>query len=142
MGCDIHAHLEAKINGEWLYYSPVAINRSYELFANMADCGRMTDITPLAPNRGIPTNATLMTLNHVEYWGVDGHSHSWLNEQEIQELGQIYARISGEKWAHGYLGNNRVYLFGNCVDKRNQYPEDYEHMAWLEDIRLIFWFDN
>ena len=36
MGCDIHAHLEIKIDGKWLYYSPVNINRNYNVFAKTA----------------------------------------------------------------------------------------------------------
>ena len=36
MGCDIHAHFEIKVDGEWLHYSQANINRNYRLFEKMA----------------------------------------------------------------------------------------------------------
>src|ERR1035438_5267987 len=86
MGCDIHLHTEVKINGTWEHHSVAHIDRNYELFSKMADCGRDGECAPLAPNRGIPADATSLTKFDCKIWSGCGHSHSWLNATEIFEL--------------------------------------------------------
>ena len=140
MGRDIHAHLEIKKGGKWLYYSPVPITRSYDLFARMAKCGRMTETNPIAPNRGIPSDVSDMTRLHREHWGADGHSDSWLTSGELWVLGIEYKNRGDYGINRGFLEDNRVYLFGNSVEYLHKYPGDYPE--WLEDVRLVFWFDN
>jgi len=140
MGCDIHVHIEVKINDEWLYYAPAPINRNYELFARMANCGRRTDITPIAPNRGLPIDVTQMTHIHRLYWGIDGHSTSWLGEHEIAILEEEFKDLGKFSRPHGFLSDNKIYLFGNYVGGRQKYPEDYPE--FIQDVRIIFWFDN
>jgi hypothetical protein len=143
MGADIHAHIEIKWDGEWLYYSPVNISRNYELFARMAHMGRCKNIDPVADNRGIPEDATKMTLIHNERWGVDGHSHSWLTIEELcilfDEFKVIWPPFMNREltFLDEFPG---IYLFENSFSGFLKYPE--ERPEKLEDVRIIFWFDN
>ena len=142
MGADIHAHMEIKWDGEWLYYSPVDIGRNYHLFARMADMGRCHDIDPIAENKGIPEDASKMARIHCDRWGRNGHSHSWLNSQEICQLFDEFTVISSPRhkdfdFLDEFPG---LYLFGSSFKGFFKYPE--EAPKNLEDFRLVFWFDN
>lgn len=134
MDCDIHAHLEVKLTGKWYYYAPVDIPRNYHLFARMAGVRSYNQkIMPIALPRGLPDHTTLMTQLHNNDWGVDGHSHSWLNRQELQQIAREFnVRKFGDFWG--------IYLFGNGVLEFQENPGGYPEQ--LEDVRLIFWFDN
>lgn len=143
MGCDIHAHTEVKINGVWHHYGTPNISRSYDLFARMAGVRNTSDaIEPISKPRGIPEDATFITKFDNERWDTDGHSHSWLNSEELAELVEWYDAKKKEwnpnewfSWERHGLG----YLFGNGWNVR-KYPEDYP--KGVEDARIIFWFDN
>lgn len=141
MGCDIHAHIEVKLSGRWEHYSIPRISRRYALFGRMAGV-RDSSIEPIALPRGIPKNATRLTKFDCKQWGVDGHSHSWLNAEELAALVEWYDNLRrGEDrnwiatWEHYELG----YLFGNGWNWK-KYRSDYPKQ--LEDTRIIFWFDN
>lgn len=144
MGCDIHLHMEVKINGKWHHYGAPSVDRMYALFAKMAGVrNRDSEIKPIAKPRGVPADATELTQFDCARWSSDGHSHSWLDAPEIAqviewiktELGQ---RGFGNVW--DWQSKNFGYVFGNGWDGFNKYPED--RPQGLEDIRWIFWFDN
>jgi len=145
MGCDIHAHFEIKVNGEWLHYDQPNLKRHYDLFARMANVRnsyRKEKIEPIAMPRGLPDDITKTTAFEADvYWGPDGHSHSWLSSEEIAELFEWhkklvggydrYWRIEHDEW--GYLCGNG---WGSFHEYRDSYPKE------IEDFRLVFWFDN
>ncbi len=54
MGCDIHCHIEIKVEGTWHHYSAPNVDRSYRLFARMAGVRNTGGVKPIAPNRGLP----------------------------------------------------------------------------------------
>lgn len=148
MGCDIHLHVEVKINGKWHHYSCPSVDRSYRLFAKMADV-RNSDcygIEPISTPKGLPDDVTELTKFCFEVdWGEDAHSVSYLTSGEIVEL---------QNWGNDYLGRELPggikhwfmeeefgYLFGNSFtgfyeEGSGYYPEG------LEDFRFVFWFDN
>lgn len=142
MGCDIHAHVEIKIGGKWHHYNHPSASRRYALFARMADVRNGIGIEPIAQRRGLPDDITFTTrFDHDERWGRDAHSESWLSAEEVAGL---------EEWMRngadlGYpSGDYRVekdfgYIFGNGWEIK-KYPNDYPKQ--LEDVRLVFWFDN
>ena len=140
MGCDIHAHVEVKIDGEWLHWSALDIRRCYELFAKMANVRNYEDddgrIVPISEPRGIPADVTDLTKMDSDRWDSDAHSQSWLSAQEMEVA---------YNWIHSYYPRSTDflglfgYVFGN-------YPWDFDEEdlqpASVTDARLVFWFDN
>ncbi len=135
MGCDIHLHGEVKIDGKWLHYSQPRIPRSYRLFTKMANVRSYDEeIEPICLPRGLPEDLSEMTAFEAEHWGSDGHSHSWLGSEEIQEL---------EEWLSGIHRHRFApwdYLFSNTWGGFHRYRQEFPKQ--LEDIRFVFWFDN
>lgn len=167
MGCDIHVHLEIEIDGQWHHYNSINLYRNYTLFAKMADVRNDGSITPLSTCRGLPENISVVTKLDVDSWGNDGHSHSWLNAKEISEIISFHRslyfdipeHIPEEQWdkyvhekirlgkltesertAYSNIHSQWGYLFGNPLEGYVKYKTDYPKE--VEDIRLIFWFDN
>lgn len=142
MGCDIHCHVEIKIDGKWEHYNMPRVGRNYRLFALLADVRNYDGIEPISPVKGIPGDLSLLTRLDAEYWGTDGHSHSWLSVEEMKrlDLRKEEALHPGMTWnAHGIEGVFG-YLDGNSWGGFVDYPEDRRKYA--EDYRLVFWFDN
>lgn len=147
MGCDIHAHLEVKINGTWYHATMPRIQRSYSLFSRMANVRNVTKndpgyIEPISEPRGLPSDITFLTKFHSDYMDSDGHSHSYLNCKELSELIEWYDNkkkdyLNGEyfSWEMDKLG----FLFGNGWNVQ-KYPNDFP--KGVEDTRIVFWFDN
>lgn len=139
MGCDIHLHIEVKLNGKWEHWANPGVERSYMLFAKMAGVRNNWDIKPLSEPKGLPSDLTTVTQFIADYDGPDGHSHSWLNAKEIEALGEFtktpemlnYYRK--DRWldlnAHVLRGS---YLCGNSFESR---PKG------ITDVRFVFWFD-
>lgn len=146
MGCDIHAHFEVKLNGEWHHAHMPSIKRSYTLFSKMANVRNTPKehenyIEPISEPRGLPSDITVMTKFHADYMNSDGHSHSWLSAKEVADLIKWYDDKRGElsnrfiSWESEQIG----YFLGNGWDIIS-YPSDIP--KGVEDIRLVFWFDN
>lgn len=141
MGCDIHLHTEVKINGEWHHYSAPPIKRNYALFALLANV-RNEDrkVRPISKPRGIPPDATEVTLFDLKLWEQDSHSHSWI---EADEIALVEGASASWRISHEYIdweSENVGYLFGNGWGGFSRFPES--RPRGLEDIRWVFWFDN
>lgn len=140
MGCDIHVHVELKVDGQWEHYAQLRPSRSYRTFARMAGV-RGTE-KPIALPRGLPDDITKMTRRDAEFWGDNGHDHSWLDCAEIRQLidwfhEHVAHKLGEEFTPWSYLGLEDwlgCYLYGNALDNIER--------ARAEDIRLVFWFDN
>lgn len=137
MGCDVHGWFEIKINGTWYAYSQLSFNRNYDLFAKMAGVRNYNGIDPIAPPRGLPADISVVTAIYAKMWKVDGHSWSWLNAREIKELYQFHVNFSNmprwklvEEW--GYLFDHE---WSSFIDNKCRFEP-------VEDIRMVFWFDN
>lgn len=140
MGCDIHMHIEVKLNGEWHHYGSPNTPRAYRLFEIMAGV-RGDDGKAVSLPKGMPSDPSAMTNLCFDYDGADGHSHSWLSRDEIKE---VYRRwdvlikesdVPNSRWEmdldHNYFG----YAFSNSWEG-NSFPKG------VEDVRFVFWFDN
>ena len=136
MGCDIHAHFEIKLNSKWEHYSHPRIQRRYNLFSRIAGVRNYDEIEPISTPKGLPTDLSVTTKFCADHRGVDGHSHTWLDADEIQALMETDFIIEDRDFEHKELG----YLFGNGWESWKQYPRDYPKE--IEDIRFICWFDN
>jgi hypothetical protein len=163
MGSDIHLHTEIKVNGVWHHYSNPRISRDYDLFAKLADVRNDDEITPIAEPRGLPDDLSFTTKFDADYWGRDGHSHSWLTGKELAEALRWYDKLVVERsqksespktWysaEHEFFG----YLFGNDWGSQTCGHDDCKENSALaracraerdlqpdvEDVRCVFWFD-
>lgn len=132
MGCDIHSHLEIKVEGKWRHRGDSYISGDYRLFAKMGNVWNSDqNIVPLNFSKGIPPDATEETLIDWRYEKSNAYGESWIGLEEIKELQTWYKKTYPEK-IHG-LGEIYGYLYGYEID----YPPDF-----VEDVRIINWFDN
>lgn len=138
MGCDIHAHFEIKLNDKWEHFSAPRIQRNYRLFTKIAGVRsrKNEEIEPIAAPKGLPDNLSVTTQLCADHRGLDGHSHTWLNHKEIQQLLETDFIAENWKFEHFELG----YLFGNSWSDWSRNPDSYP--PEIEDIRFICWFDN
>jgi hypothetical protein len=147
MGCDIHLHIEVKINGTWHHWGAPDIKRSYTLFALMAGVRSYDDIKPIVEPRGLPEDLTELTRIDYENWYGGCHTPSWLTAEEMEQVFEQYQSICGarnpkEKYPLISLEHNilHTYLFGNGFSTPNKYPSDNQED--VQDVRFVFWFDN
>ncbi len=165
MGCDVHAHLEIKVGNRWHHYSSPYINRNYDLFTKMAGVrSNGSSIVPISMPKGIPEKLSVVTKLDYESWGMDAHSTSWFNAEEIKQIIDFHIRYNcevpdhipeaqGEKYiteksrTNSDIRRNAYeirsgwgYLFGcylsDFVENREELP------IKVQNIRLVFWFDN
>lgn len=137
MACDIHAHVEVQIDGQWEHYSVLNVPRNYALFTKLCGVRQVEGVEPIGPPRGIPHDITKMTKFNLELWKDDSHSHSWIDGKQAQEVEDWFnetqkARVHpAEPWG---------YLFGNSFGT----PEtrDPRMQNRVGDVRIVFWFDN
>jgi len=143
MGCDIHLHIEVKVNGKWEHYASPWIQRNYTLFEKMAGV-RGDDENAISLPKGMPEDASFITKQSCEDFGSDGHSHSYLTLNEIVQLEDwlnSLPKVEGNYLAtdleHSIL---HTYCEGNSFAGILRYPK--EKPSWIEDTRFVFWFDN
>lgn len=138
MGCDIHLHIELKINGNWENYSATSVPRNYQLFGLMAGV-RDRGIEPISQPKGLPDDISLITKLHYDSYGAYSHSPSWLNENEIKILKE---RASKEidlenflSFEHNFLSD--TFIFGYYICSEEERAKEF-----YDDIRFVFWFDS
>jgi len=106
MGCDIHIMVEARVSEkhDWIsqdkwdsegsLVTEIYTGRSYSLFSILADvrngvgfAGSDTGdgFVPISQPKGLPSDASGQVEKYADEWGVDGHSHSYLTLQEIDQ---------------------------------------------------------
>ena len=139
MGCDIHMHLEVKIDNQWEHYGAPSVSRNYELFEKLGARGDIENamVTP----KGIPADATKLTALDYKSWEGDAHTASWLSKEEIMVLEGWLKGLPGDFLSHGLEHVIlKTYLFGNSFTGPFRYPE--ENCFNIQDVRFVFWFDN
>lgn len=57
--------------------------RHYLLFEVLAGVRANHDLAPVSPPKGIPEDVSPEGRSLAEYWGINGHSHSWLTAGEL-----------------------------------------------------------
>ena len=149
MGADIHLVIETKskygrgwigvYNNGWKYPNTFAKygnldtvdGRNYQFFAVLAGV-RGPGPDPL----GLPEDASSMTLEYSDYWGADGHSHSFMSLRDFakqrllaegKSVDLLREKISGEQ--------------DKLIKERIGFPID-DNEDLLDDYRVVFWFDN
>lgn len=154
MGCDIHVHVEVKINNEWHHYSAPSVDRWYWLFGAMAGV-RSAEVKPVAWPKGFPKDASLITRLEYARESRDAHTPSWLNGKEVLKLiEKIDKKINDDReeneepdtffnFEYSIL---RTYPMGDSF--REFMKRDWKEEKWMPEgvsisgVRLVFWFDN
>ena len=111
--------------------------RCYAVFEKMA--GVRGDIEEaIVPPKGLPEDISESVRLHWGDGASDWHTPSWFNAEECNKLEEwLQKQDWGKKrWVENWTG----WLFGNGVGAIIKYPNDYP--KFIEDVRVIFWFDN
>lgn len=152
MSTNIHAHVELKIGGEWQHYQ-VANDSGRQWYLAYAElAGVRVDGTTdrICQRMGeIPPDPTKITQLDLDYWEGDGHHYGWINAEEFGQWRDKVLNIAKDSpvldlhksdlWFDTVFG----YFFGNTYEGWKKYPEDLnEQTLQVQDIRIIFWFDN
>lgn len=161
MGCDIHIVVERKTKNGWVgvhacpfmwdstldisvheneiltrpknYWAFWAVRRrNYALFARLA--GVRGD-GPEA--KGMPNDASELARMEADYWGVDGHSHSYCS---VMEFVASYIGASDDDTKLQHI-TSRMMDDGTTVEKLAQSLFAVESND-LDNYRVVFWFDN
>lgn len=144
MGCDIHLHIEIKIDGQWHHYGTPHIQRSYKLFGKMAGVRCDNPNVAIIQPRGIPDDITLIT--RIEWEDGESYHHpSWFGGKEIAELEDWLNEQGGQREELDLEWNIlNTFLFGNSFAGPYKYYQNKAKLGkhTLEDVRFIFWFDN
>ena len=158
MGCDIHLWIEGKDKkGNWFVANPryvdygepsqireveeYDIGRSYLLFSALANVRNEQDIPFIQSNRGLPNDISKDVDFDAEKWEGTAHSFGYVFARELEE----------------YYYNNENSDTPSIKDAAEQIFHLYNklwHLSWqiidsetwntlnIDDIRLVFWFDN
>lgn len=137
MGCDIHAHIELKINGKWEHYSNPQIKRWYTLFNKIAGVRSDSSIT-IVPPRGVPDDMSLVTKLCWNHEKKDSHTPTWLDKEEFLEVIEwANAECPFQDWKGQFEHEQVGYITGNTFHlHKGSVPSE------IEDVRFICWFDN
>lgn len=131
MGCDIHGSVEKLIDGKWVMVDRLrdkARVRNYTRFAKLAG---VRGEGP--PARGLPTDISESTELHVNEWGGDGHSHSYL---DIDAAANIFKET--EFQPNDFVQKYPVSHFFDIDDETC--PSCGRPVK--NEYRIVFWFDN
>ena len=139
MGCDIHVHIEVKLDGRWEHYANPSVLRHYTLFTLLANVRSTSEIKPISEPRGLPEDCNGLTryeLEHGEY-----HSHSYLDLKDLKKANKTWIKYMGmEDWTvwGALFGEEQPYLFD---DWKDSFPFDNRDPK-IEDVRIVFAFDS
>lgn len=154
MGCDIHSFAERrnKETNEWeVVKECVTLSdfyrdwykkekgdspfkwRHYSMFGFLAGVRDQT-IEPISEPRGIPEDMSQEVFNECEYWEFDGHSYSWLLLRELVEFDYDKNCTGDGDLTESYREMLNDLFFVHL--------EDLKTLGDLDDVRVVFWFDN
>lgn len=137
MGCDIHLHVEKKVNGKWVEVPDVGYdNRNYKVFAILANvrngygfagCPTGRGFKSISEPKGLPDDASKEVKEHSESWGVDGHSHSYLTLKELEAYD--WDQVT---WLQGVINANEYLVF-----KKEGRPRGWSGGVFGANVRNI-----
>ncbi len=110
--------------------------RNYDEFAILADvrngrgfagCDTGDTITPISMPKGIPNDVSNEIKKESDDWGGDGHSHSWLTAQEINDYN-----------AHEIKKVHRAYVTSTVYRKFKETGDPYPNCGGVSGQNVIF----
>lgn len=160
MGCDIHLVLEKYDDNlcEWVGLHEYSLppndalqerpagwmsfkvdRRDYNFFAHLAGVRAHGDGTYPIP-KGIPPDASSLTLHRHNAWEHDAHSASHMT---LKEFAYIYAREVKQNVEHIVAerleGGDQHETYQLYQEVAGAYIEDFDE---IRKYRIVFWFDN
>ena len=163
MGCDIHLYTERKfhlrdrdvwfctdylkqnvyhlVDPDEKEYEHISIfdDRNYELFYMLAGV-RDGDYEPIDEPRDLPQDVSDYVKAQSDYWGCDGHSHSYYTAKEIFAAKKKFPD-SSIKFLAKAIKKKMADEF-NIWDFLSKEEKKQRDKAFAEDFRIVFWFDN
>lgn len=141
MGCDIHAHIEVKLDGVWHHYSCPPLQRSYKVFSRICGVrngviGMPYYVQPITEPRGLPDDLSEVTKQIYLFEEQDSHTPSWLSGNELDELIQWVEQsesVNYDSNLYNFQHKQIGYFNGNMF---GEIPSPFE------ETRFICWFDN
>lgn len=160
--------VEMEANELWVYEGWIYKNRSYALFAMLADVRNNYNYKPICQPKGLPADISDVVRREADRWGDDGHSHSWLTLQELlaydwdqtatvtgwvtKDKAEQYRRTGKRPSSWFYYTSDRDnYEYISWQVKYSDHAKDFIDYSLLklkqfacppEDVRIVFWFDN
>jgi hypothetical protein len=157
MGCDIHSYAEVrnKETGKWekaiafttiddfdkdWYKADVGDNpfnwRSYGMFGFLADVRNYSSVPTIVEPRGIPEDVSDEINSEYEYWGYYSHTASHIYLREFVEYDY------DKKFEDTRDGDAVITVREFLSEMFFQHIEDLKKLGGLDDVRVVFWFDN
>jgi len=128
MGTDIHFYIETLKDGKWINFDYIKdcinengkidwekaennsfyVDRNYNLFSILADvrngygfagCPTGEKLAPISNPRGLPKDCSDDIKERSDYWGCDGHGHSWLMLHELLD----YDWLNQKRYHYGIV---------------------------------------
>ncbi|QHZ53394.1 hypothetical protein [Paenibacillus larvae] len=152
-------------------YNFVDIQRSYRLYAALADVRNYNRVKPISEPRGLPSDVSAVVKEQSDEWGAYAHHRSYLTVKELSEF-DWNQKIRFE----GFVDEKQYYEFKKNGSPKWWYREEddldsktlYSRIQWtknlsdcvgtfftwsipklieladgdLESVRIVFWFDN
>ena len=160
MGCDIHLVLEKHDENlsEWVgihdyklppseavqerpvgWMSFKVDRRDYNFFAHLAGVRAHNDGEYPLP-KGIPSDASSLTLYRFGQWENDAHSASWMS---LKEFAYIYAREVKQNVQHIVTERLEDKDYQETLQLYEEVAGTYiDNFDELDKYRIVFWFDN
>ncbi len=146
MGADIHVYSETRDEKGWFgWHEPdILSHRNYRVFGFLADVRNYSGITPIAPRRGVPKDASQYVA---EEWRHSGcHSATWLSVEELFAFD--YDAIcedrrvtrNGDGGCTCEPGEGRLMTYREFLGI--QFFMDLNQLRGDCAERIVFWFDN
>lgn len=146
MGCDIHLHIEVKINGKWEHWGAPSVPRCYPLFNKLAGVRDYDDsITPISKPRGLPDDLSVPTETAYKWEKADAHDISWIGRDEISLLEEwIRLELVKTYGKNEWLCLEAHFVYSYCCGNGFAgigYGDSTSYPKSITDVRFIFWFD-
>lgn len=138
MGCDIHAYIETKVQGDWVFIGQVKSaggDRDYEFFTHLCGVRNYNGDDDNWPTpRGIPQDVSNGVQFYADRISDDGHSHSYESAQSFMEKKLALMRIKEQQ---ATPNNSTEWMSWTILGY--EIVKEYDN---IDDYRVIYWFDN
>jgi len=172
MGCDIHIHVEIKTNNEWNYFTGNHFTlsdwekeysgtekgnapfdwRSYGMFGVLA--GVRGDTIPIKEvTYELPEGVSQDIQGNWNDWKGDGHSLSYLTARDLFEFDYnkdistltnkrriLFEKI--KKYKYNSINETYYDVLGGPDSMFFTHVKELSELGDLDDVRIVFWFDN
>lgn len=148
MGCDIHSHAERKVDGKWQAMPGIYPFdwRDYGIFGFLANVRNYSEVQPIAPPRGLPSDVSAETRKDYEGWDGNAHSSSWLSVDELanydydQNIEDRRVMRNGDGVITAEPGDGERMPLREFLG--DGFFRDIESLKTAGAERVVFWFDN